>query len=270
MRVAGNPMKLFGIDIARVFRRRKQPKLFPVQPSLAGAVSRVRYRPRCSCFEPHYVQEKKWSELSLHTDVQDVNCDGWKRLKDLIERAVQEEWEVFEPEAHMDWDDWAEIVTLPREIGKLKSVKELRLYSSFLVRVPPEIGDMSGLKTFIPYTSYRLHWFPYEITRCKKLKDSTVSTRALYGNFKIRPPFPRLPSIHDDMTPDCCSVCRGPFGKWGPQQRWISLRVATDVPPLLVHACSRACIENLPAPAENYIPRPHKGSIGLAQPKPRP
>src|SRR4029450_7239360 len=69
---------------------------------------------------------------------------------------------------------------------------KLNLYGSSLVRIPPEIGEMESLKEFVPYPSYRLHWFPYEITRCTKLRNSTVSTRALYGNFKFPPAFPRL------------------------------------------------------------------------------
>jgi hypothetical protein len=72
-----------------------------------------------------------------------------------------------------------QIVTLPSTIAKLKSVKRLFLYGSSLVRVPPEIGEMSTLEVFDSYTSYRLHWFPYEITRCPKLRHSRVSTRAL-------------------------------------------------------------------------------------------
>lgn len=47
---------------------------------------------------------------------------------------------------------------------------------------------MSALTTFDPYTSRRLHWYPYEITRCANLRDSRVSTRDLYGNFKNRLP----------------------------------------------------------------------------------
>ena len=78
------------------------------------------------------------------------------------------------------------------EHRRLTAVKHLVLYGSNLVRIPPEIGAMSSLEEFTPYTSYRLHWFPYEITRCRKLSRSTVSTRALFGNYKLRPPFPRL------------------------------------------------------------------------------
>ena len=137
---------------------------------------------------------------------------------------------------------------------------------SSLTRIPPEIGEMSNLEKFSPYTSYRLHWFPYEILRCKNLADSTVSTRALYGNYKYRPPFPKLPQSVSVLAPKCCSVCNGPFGESGPLQRWISLRVATDILPLLVHACSEGCVSNLPTPPDKYINTPHSGGPAIQQP----
>jgi hypothetical protein len=40
---------------------------------------------------------------------------------------------------------------------------------------------------------------------------------------------------------------------------WISLRVATDVLPLLVNACSAACVSALPSGAEDYVQLPHTG-----------
>ena len=83
---------------------------------------------------------------------------------------------------------------------------------------------MTSLRAFEPYTSYRLHWFPYEITRCTQLRGSTVSTRALYGNFKFRPPFPRLtppvPREHGPLRP--CSVCDRPFEDLERFRVWIS------------------------------------------------
>jgi len=157
-------------------------------------------------------------------------------------------------------------VTLPPTIGKLKSVKFLNLYGSSLAWIPPEIGKMSSLEDFRPYTSYRLHWFPYEITRCKNLKRSVVSTRALYGNFKYRAPFPRLPRSHDSYRPKWCSVCDRPFGDSEPLQFWVSLRVATDVLPLLVHACSKECLSRIPTPPDGYVQTPHQGGLGLRQP----
>ncbi|MER5385440.1 leucine-rich repeat domain-containing protein [Streptomyces sp. NPDC002688] len=174
-----------------------------------------------------------------------------------------------------------QVVTLPASIAKLTAVKHLVLYGSNLVRLPPEIGAMAALEEFTPYTSYRLHWFPYEITRCARLTRSTVSTRALFGNHRFRPPFPRLqPSREDvpglpvtDLDPGRwgvtavrgCSVCDRPVEQAGLHQVWISGRVATDVLHLLVNACSMTCIATLPRGPQDYIPSPHKGGR-VAQP----
>jgi hypothetical protein len=157
------------------------------------------------------------------------------------------------------------------------------LYGSNLVRIPPEIGAMTNLEEFTPYTSHRLHWFPYELTRCRQLKASTVSTRSLYGNFKIRPPFPPLQpgraSIRDldilDLHPkvwgtdviQACSVCDRPIAEAGLYQVWISLSVGSDALPLLVNACSPACIDHLPTPPDGYVSIPHTGGPGVAQPR---
>ena len=70
-------------------------------------------------------------------------------------------------------------------ISKLTRVKELRLYGSDPVRIPPEIGELEQLEIFDIYTSYRLHWLQFEITRRTNLKSSRISTRALYGNTNI-------------------------------------------------------------------------------------
>jgi hypothetical protein len=141
------------------------------------------------------------------------------------------------------------------------------IYGSNLVRIPPEIGEMTSLEEFTPYTSYRLHWFPYEITRCKNLGESTVSTRALYGNYKNRAPFPRLwPVERRTAAKRPCSVCGQTFTDAGAHRVWISLRVATDVLPLLVNACSEECVRQLPKPAEGYVPFPHKGGLAVQQP----
>jgi hypothetical protein len=135
------------------------------------------------------------------------------------------------------------------------------------MRIPPEIGKMTSLHTFLPYTSYQLHWFPYEITRCTELVNSTISTRALYGNNRHRPSFPALtPAAYPAVT-RACSVCDRMFQDVGRHRVWISLRVATDVIPLLVHACSAACLAHLPAPPQGYISDFHVGG-NLAQPEP--
>ena len=144
----------------------------------------------------------------------------------------------------------------------------MQLYGSQLVRIPPEIGEMKSLEVFTPYTSYSLHWFPYEITRCTNLKESTVSTKALYGNYKYRPPFPSLKGNPIEFVhPAKCSICSKPAGERGLNQVWVSLRVATDILPLLVHTCSKECCEKVPSGAEGYISKTHKGGLGLNQPK---
>ncbi len=170
------------------------------------------------------------------------------RLLELIDAADDDKREEFSPGREMTPEQWTQIVTLPPSIARLNAVKHLILYGSSLVRIPPEIGEMSSLEEFTPYTSYRLHWFPYEITRCRNLKRSTVSTRALFGNFKHRPPFPGLPQLHDVFKPTVCSVCASPFGDSAALQYWVSLGVATDVLPLLIHACSRECLSKVPSP----------------------
>jgi hypothetical protein len=208
----------------------------------------------------------KWQELTFHDEIQNMQCDAWKSLETYILKVAADGSDELNPIAGIGPEKWEQITTLPSSIWTLQSVKVLNLYGSHLVRIPPEIGEMTNLEEFDPYTSYRLHWFPFEITRCKNLRLSRVSTRALYGNYKFRPPFPRLPSISCHFTPASCSVCHGPFTSSGPRQVWISLAVATDVLPLLVHACSAECIEQLPAPARGYVSKPHQGGLDVEQP----
>ena len=222
----------------------------------------VRRYPICDCL----TRPGQWQELALHTEIQNTHSDAWKSLEAYIQKVAADGSDELNPIAGIGPEKWEQIVTLPSSIWTLQSVKVLSLYGSHLVRIPSEIGEMTNLEEFDPYTSYRLHWFPFEISRCKKLKRSRVSTRALYGNYKYRPPFPRLPSISADLTPASCSVCHGPFTKHGPYQVWVSLGVATDVLPLLVHACSAECVQQLPEPARGYVRSPHQGGLELEQP----
>ena len=228
-------------------------------------------KPHCDCFNLFgpYKSKNNKAELKVHADTQDRECKAWRDLLYLIDEAAMDKREVFEPAKELGVENWKTIETLPREISKLKHVKHLQLYSSHLTWIPPELGEMESLEEFTPYTSYKLHWFPYEITKCKKLVRSTVSTRALYGNYKFRPPFPRLRGNPVKLYGDNakCSVCGKTDNERGLNQVWISLRVATDVLPLLVHTCSKQCLEQLPRPAEGYVQRSHKGGLGLAQPK---
>lgn len=205
---------------------------------------------------------------AIENNVQDRHCEAWKKLCDYVERAVAEGHEVFHPSKELGHELFAHIHTLPESIAKLKTVKKLMLYGSRLKRIPPEIGEMEALEEFVPYTSYDLHWFPYEITHCKHLKDSTVSTRAIYGNHKNRMPFPDLSrnpvKYEGDMLR--CSVCKKEIQAVETNQYWITLRVATDWLPLLANLCSEACRMALPPPPKAFVPYPHKGGSKLVQP----
>ena len=222
------------------------------------------------------------ADTQLHAEVPDTEAEGWKRLLELVEMAAADRRKTFAPFAEMTLEAQSHVITLPPTIARLKSVRHLELYGSSLVRIPPEIGEMENLREFTPYTSYALHWFPYEITRCARLARSTVSIRALYGNYNYRPPFPRLekplsstagfdlsnlpPERYGAPAITMCSVCRAPLAHTGLHQVWISLKVATDVLPLLVNACSVHCVARLPSAARGYVPGPHTGGLSIEQP----
>jgi len=240
-------------------------KFFKTLWAKTAPVERIS-NPLCRCL--NYDDESQpWRELHLHAEEQDIDCPAWRRLNDLIEQVAADGREEFCPFQEMPANEWAQIAILPNSIAKLKKVKRF-FFTGNLARIPPEIGEMEALEEFDAYMSYRLHWYPYEITRCRNLKKSAVSTRALYGNYKYRPPFPRLPQLKK-FAPGRCSVCDGPFQGGALFQRWISLRVATDTMPLLVYACSEACIENLPRPPEKYVQHAHQGGLELEQPPAR-
>lgn len=236
-------------------------------------------RDRCHCLDRR--KEHDRTKAGFHPDRQNTSAPGWLRLLELIDEAASDGREVFKPLVELSPGERRQIVTLPPSIAELTEVKHLVLYGSNLVRVPPEIGAMTSLEEFSPYTSHRLHWFPYEITRCAKLRQSTVSTRALYGNFKYRPPFPMLrqgdewgvgaaePHRWGAEAIRSCSVCDGPLADGRLLQVWISLVVATDVLPLLVNACSVECLDALPTPAEGYVSVPHRGGPDVPQPSTR-
>jgi len=232
---------------------------------------------RCHCFSQVRVSPPG-ATASFHAELQDTGAPGWLRLLELIEEAAADGREEFRPLPELSPEERRQIVTLPASIGRLTAVRTLVLYGSNLVRIPPEIGDMTSLEEFSPYTSRRLHWFPYEITRCGRLVNSTVSTRSIYGNYKYRPPFPRLlppgdrvldldaldldaldPARWGTTAARTCGVCAGPVPATGPHQAWLSLVVATDVLPTLVNACSQACLDTLPPGAKGHIPTPHRG-----------
>lgn len=158
------------------------------------------------------------------------------------------------------------VITLPPDIESLTEVKAVFTYGSHLRRLPPEIGRMNALEKLDLYTSYSLHWLPYEITRCARLRESRISTRALYGNRNTRLPFPRLDGPVEVLLPATCSVCDRSFGERAPQLFWLTLGVGTDTVPLLVHSCSKDCTLSLPQPPKHFFARPHKGGDGVGMP----
>lgn len=241
----------------------KRPMLFEMNPADVKMLEKARnsrIEPTCDC--------RQHGNRKLHSDVQDTGCEGWIRLLELVETAASRGETEFSPGLELSPELWRQIVTLPPSISKLKSVKKLYMYSSHLVRIPPEICEMTNLEELDLYTSYCLHWLPYEVTHCAKLKKSRISTRALYGNYKHRTPFPQLntPESRSVAASHVCSLCRREFDPDKLVQAWISLRVGTDIVPLLVNACSQNCIEKLPHPAKGYVDRPHAGGPDLKQP----
>ena len=204
----------------------------------------------------------------IPNDVQNRNSIAWKKLCEYIDDIAENGKDEFVPREALGDELFSEIYILPESISKLKKVKKIGLYGSKLKRIPPEIGEMESLEYFDPYTSYDLNWIPYEITNCKKLKDSRISTRALYGNFKNRKGFPRLEHnpvryYGDKLN---CSVCKKRLTYEETNQYWLSLKVGTDVLPLLTNLCSNECLAKLPTPPKYYVQYPHRGGSNLEQP----
>jgi len=204
----------------------------------------------------------------IKNDFQDRNSVAWKKLCEYIDEVAENGDDEFIPREALSDELFNQIYTLPESIAKLKKVKKVGLYGSKLKRIPPEIGEMEQLEYFDPYTSYDLKWFPYEITKCKKLKNSRISTRALFGNFKNRKAFPLLEhnpvKYFDDRLK--CSVCEKKITHEETNQMWITLRVGTDTIPMLANLCSKECELKLPEPAKGYVDKPHKGGADLKQP----
>ncbi len=205
---------------------------------------------------------------NLENDFQDKSSEAWVKLCEYVDKIADEGSEKFSPVEYLGKELYQQIYTLPESIRKLKKVKKVLLVGSQLKRIPPEIGKMESLEYFDPYTSYHLHWFPYEISYCKHLKDSRVSTRALYGNYKHRSPFPDLTQnpVRYEGEKLTCSICQKAMTYEEVNQLWISLRIGTDVLPLLINACSKACEEKLPVPPKAYVQNHHKGGPDVVQP----
>jgi hypothetical protein len=243
------------------------PRLYSVDPATKAALARITRRAHCACLA---VRTKKGTPLvpNMHIEAQDQSMAGWRQVTNLIERLARTSVAILEPSAQIAWEEWMRVITLPPEVAYLSQVKEVRLYGSHLRRLPTEIGRMSSLRELDIYTSYSLHWLPYEVTRCANLSASRMSTRALYGNRNTRLPFPRLSAPIDVLLLATCSVCDQPFDARTPQPFWTTQRVGTDYVPLLIHSCSNACIDPVPSAPSGFFERPHKGSGGVGKQSP--
>jgi hypothetical protein len=249
-----------------IFGEPKRGKPLPViriDPVTLAAAKRVERSGHCSCLSSRGKKGTP-SVPNLHAEMQDTSAPGWLALRALIDDSRTAA--VIEPSATMPADQWSDVITLPPEVKFLAAVSELRLYGSHLRRLPPEIGRLSALCNLDIYTSYSLHWLPYEVTRCARLRNTRMSTRALYGNVKTRLPFPRLSGPLEVLQPQTCSVCDKPFGERGATPFWTTQRIGTDVTPLLAHSCSSECTARIPDAPEGYHARPHKGGGGVGMP----
>lgn len=245
----------------------KHLQLFSIDPATRAALGRVTRRDHCVCLSG---KTKKGAPLmpELHVDEQDENAAGWRLTKALIDHTVLSGDSLFEPSAHMPWEDWMQVVTLPPALASLTKVTRVTAYGSHLRRLPPEIGRMSSLADLDIYTSYSLHWLPYEVTRCSNLRESRMSTRALYGNRKTLLPFPRLSRPIPALVPNTCSVCDRAFEGRSPRLFWTTQWIGTDHVPLLIHSCSDDCIASVPSAPRGFFARPHKGGGGVGMPDP--
>ena len=112
---------------------------------------------------------------------QNKSCKAWLELCEYIDTLASSNEDEFSPREALGDKLFADVITLPTSISKLKKVRKIWLYGSNIEYLPQEIGELANLEYFDPYTSYNLHWFPYELKDCSKLVDSRISRRALYS-----------------------------------------------------------------------------------------
>lgn len=234
-----------------------EQKLFSIDEPTKTAIHRITHREHCDCLSSR-TKKGRLTVPAIHVEPQ-KEVDACAKTRAYIKETAISSGKLFEPSAQMPWEEWMKLIALPKEIETLDKVEEIRLYGSHLRRIPPEIGKMAALRNLDVYTSYSLHWLPYEIRRCKHLQDSRMSTRALFGNRKTRLPFPILSKPIAALMPSVCSICEGSFEKLEPRPVWTTQRIGTDIVPLLAHSCSRDCTNAIPDSPPRYFPRPHKG-----------
>lgn len=243
------------------------PPSYAVDDVTLAAAARVVRSGHCDCLLGR-TKKGKLRPTKLHAPAPDTALVGWSDVQRYLQTTAESGSPVFEPDRHTTPAEWAKIITLPAEIGRLRRVREVRLYGSHLMYVPPEIGGMADLEELDIYTSYSLHWLPYELTRCGKLRESRMSTRTLYGNRNTLLPFPRLSEPKEQLLPQDCSICGSRLTS-SPKLYWTTQRVGSDDAPLLIHACSETCIERVPDAPQYFHPGPHKGGGAVGMPVPR-
>ncbi|MBN2713963.1 MAG: leucine-rich repeat domain-containing protein [Planctomycetes bacterium] len=284
-------LRLF-MELIKPLTRKKEAELDPFAginmstPEDVDAQTCLTDYRKCDCFNEYYIWENRfdgvesdkdlarmkntpmvWPETAFHVDPPSQSQRAWDIACEIIDITAKKDVKELNLGKIMDRHDYMALNTLPETIGECKALERLVLYGSNISSIPREISGCVSLKAFEPYTSYRLHWFPYEMTKCRHLSNSCISTRALYGNYKIRPPFPNL-SIHrwEWPTGKCyCSVCGGEAACM--EQYWTTQPVAADVIPLLVSVCSNACLEKIGDSPKDYIKRPHRGGLQIEQPE---
>ncbi len=242
--------------------------------------------PECNCFDTSWPLQNRFGgtksaeegssleslplgypEPVLHVDPLSQSQRAWDIACEVIHTTAKKGLKELNLGKEMDRSDFMALNTLPESIGGLKDLERLVLYASNLSSLPRELSRCGRLKWFEPYKSYRLHWLPYEMKHCSRLSDSCISTRALYGNYRMRSPFPDLNKCKWEwpIGRSYCSVCGLEVACL--EQYWTSQVVATDVVPLLVSVCSKSCFERIEDGPEDYIQKPHKGGVLLQQPR---
>jgi hypothetical protein len=100
-----------------------RPRLTNDRPRLIRPVDRYA---SCDCLSPQYTRQP-WQELTLHCEVQDTTSDAWTALEQYIAEVAASDTDELNPIEAIGPERWERIVTLPRSIQHLKSVRFLSL-----------------------------------------------------------------------------------------------------------------------------------------------
>src|SRR5262245_21224900 len=88
-----------------------------VEPERAYLATAEAGNPHCSCLKAGYgAKPHRWGKMRFHTEPQDTECDGWKRLLDLIEQTAEDGSEVFNPFSAVGREEWPKIISFPTSL----------------------------------------------------------------------------------------------------------------------------------------------------------